>query len=357
MTSFLLVLGATASADTIAPDKLEYQGAFQCNIHYAGHAGLAYYAAGQQGAGSMFMVSTGGGTRVREFALATPVKPPGALPMVNEIMNFTPNAGADGLEYLPIKGTQTSGKLYWGRDSSGAQQMQLGYGDVDGTNQVGYWNRAGSRVGKSLFGAPQDWADTNTSGRSLLALGHRYGRPGPRLRAVAPWTWTWVDSGSGYDNNSQASTLLLEYDSTHPLQIPGDGDGTSSDDYLYGAYITNTAADASVLIGGKSVNGGHVLLFYDPADLAAVAAGGNPYDPQPYDVIDMSAYLTQGTYFGGAAFDENKHILYVSEYGGGGSNYGTVHVFHIAEPTLPIPEPAGLGLMGLALLSLRRRRS
>ncbi len=73
------------------------------------------------------------------------------------------------------------------------------------------------------------------------------------------------------------------------------------------------------------------ILFYDPADLAAVAAGSmEAYEPQPYAVLDIDQYLYLGpttpdvtVYMGAgdqrqnrvheAAYDRNNNLLYVPE--------------------------------------------
>jgi hypothetical protein len=62
------------------------------------------------------------------------------------------------------------------------------------------------------------------------------------------------------------------------------------------------------------------MLFYDPADLAAVAQGEiESYEPQPYATLDVDAYLyhvesTQQWYhLGAASFDRERGLLYVFE--------------------------------------------
>jgi len=347
----LILWAAPGAADIV----LSYMGAFEVNRTYAGHAGLAYCPDGDGGNGSVFVVSTGGGVYVREFPIPALTDP---RTRVDELANFAPNCGADGLSYLPAKGGQTSGKLYWSKNSSGPQAQNLGFGDVDGSNQSGPWWNGGSRVGEGLFGAPQAWADTNTDGRSLLSVGDRYGDPGPRLRAVAPWEWTWTeDPGQpGWDTTAQASTLLLEYEGgtePHPLILPGGaGEGSSTDDYYYGAYLT-VGSESAVLIGGKpTALGSNVILFYDPQDLAEVAQGAKqPYEPQPYKMLDLSPYLAYGNTCGGGAYDASSNVLYISEYHGGGDDRPVIHVFDV------VPEPSSAVLLLCAGLGLLRRRA
>ena len=62
------------------------------------------------------------------------------------------------------------------------------------------------------------------------------------------------------------------------------------------------------------------MLFYDPADLAAVAAGTlESWEPQPYAVLDLDSFLyhiqaeQQLFHVGAAAFDRDHDLLYVLE--------------------------------------------
>ncbi len=75
------------------------------------------------------------------------------------------------------------------------------------------------------------------------------------------------------------------------------------------------------------------------------------------DIAAGAGWLTDGNYGGvtSTAVDWDTHQLYVLEYD---SKDARIHVFTFEGPvTPPIPEPAGLGLVGLALLAIRKRRS
>jgi hypothetical protein len=62
------------------------------------------------------------------------------------------------------------------------------------------------------------------------------------------------------------------------------------------------------------------MLFYDPADLAAVARGEKePWEPQPFVTLDVDPVLyalndeQQLSRLGGMAYDPERGLLYVLE--------------------------------------------
>ena len=80
------------------------------------------------------------------------------------------------------------------------------------------------------------------------------------------------------------------------------------------------------------------ILFYDPLDLAKVAAGEwEPWQPQPYALLDLTEYwfdpvvrheLYKRDLVGAAAFDRANGLLYIVERLGDGSK-SVIHVFGI----------------------------
>ncbi|MCP4422814.1 MAG: hypothetical protein GY805_39900, partial [Chloroflexi bacterium] len=77
------------------------------------------------------------------------------------------------------------------------------------------------------------------------------------------------------------------------------------------------------------------LIFYDPADLAAVADGSmESWQPQPYAALDIDEYLyhitsTQQWYHVGAmSFDRERGLLYLFEPHGD-EDKPLVHVWQI----------------------------
>ena len=77
------------------------------------------------------------------------------------------------------------------------------------------------------------------------------------------------------------------------------------------------------------------FIFYDPADLAAVAAGAlQPWEPQPYATlnVDDRLFLTRTTQqkyrLGDCAFDRARGLFYVLELFGDGDK-PVVHVWQV----------------------------
>ena len=110
------------------------------------------------------------------------------------------------IHYLPSKGSQSAGKLYWslyGTYVTSCMPFKFCNGhfgwaelDFDNFNQAGMWGLASgcyptanccSHSGKYLFHAPQDWADTYTGGKSLLTGFSSATSGGPPIYAFAPW--------------------------------------------------------------------------------------------------------------------------------------------------------------------------
>ncbi|GAK58651.1 fibronectin type III domain protein [Candidatus Vecturithrix granuli] len=284
------------------------------------------------------------------------------------------------LEYLPAQSGQTSGKLYTAfGDYYYPDQKKVTNGacDLNLTNPVGAWsvgpvagnNPPFNTLARYMFAAPQSWADAYTGGRPLLTGNSRYGNwpHGPALYAIAPWMdgTPWPAAGAALNY-----ITLLRYDNdggTHYV------DGFIQDDgsRYRGAEWLSAGSQAAVMISTSKAFGetwygyrdgtryyddilplvpefepaygvygekgpianSHdgLFLFYDPADLAAVAQGSQqPYGPQPYAALDVSHVLfkpiTEDAFeelcnvVGEVAFDETHGLLYMAEnraYGDG----------------------------------------
>jgi hypothetical protein len=280
-----------------------------------------------------------------------------------------------GIEYLPPQGDQTSAKLHfvWGQHFQEFEPSH-GWGELDLTNpqSAGPWvfNGYSNYVTSDyLFEIPQDWSDLYAPGLRLATGRAREGLwsgRGPALFAYAPWL----------DGNPPAANAVL----THlvPLllygtQEPGSPDivsdestamagYTDSDHWVAGAWLTAADKGGVFFVGTIALgdawygfangvvwphdcaendscpeppewpydNRGYwaedfeaQMVFYDPAELAAVAAGQmETWEPQPYAVLSLQSVLFEPDInpaiyrrdlIGSAAFDRANGLLYVVE--------------------------------------------
>lgn len=203
-----------------------------------------------------------------------------------------------------------------------------------------------------LFAIPQKWAAAYTGGR-ILATG-RYKDGGQASQGPTLFAYSPRESGhTPEDGAAIPATTLLRYD------IVDSGGATlqgyeHSDEWLAGTWLTAEERSAVVFAGTKGIDdaretwygfadGGDAyatpptnlpdnekgwwsdrfegqILFYDPADLAAVAVGdAAASDPQPYAVMNVDEYLfhvmhaQQKRHVVGAAFDGTDQRLYLVE--------------------------------------------
>lgn len=263
------------------------------------------------------------------------------------------------LEYLPAQGSQTSGKIHfcWGQHFQFDQVPSHGWCELDLSDpqSAGAWyfgNYSNYVTNDYLFEIPTDWAAANTPGQRLATGRFRdgsWGGQGPALFAYGPW-----NDGNPPAANARLTSLtpLLLYG----VQTPGAAEITNDpsmkmatykepDEWSGGAWLAAGANAAVVLAGTKALgrswygfsNGveyptsdepGTVypevppwphdqrgwwsedieaqLIFYDPGDLAAVAAGSKqPYEPQPYATFALDSYLFD------PGFDHERHKRYL----------------------------------------------
>jgi hypothetical protein len=224
-----------------------------------------------------------------------------------------------------------------------------------------------------VFTIPRDWADANVGGMRLACGRYREGQvaTGPSVIAYAPWT-----QGDPPAANTHLSfvplVLYKNLDSAHGLE------GFCNADNWTGAVWLHNDDKASVAIvgtkglgncwygwqdgmrpeicatwpGGCEANGyggsnrGYyadsfrtVVLLYDPADLAKVAAGQmQSWEPQPYVWWDITPNMIrpETTYeigTGGVAYDDAHGLIYIAERGGDvATEKDIIHVFKIAPP-------------------------
>jgi hypothetical protein len=358
--------------------------------------GLAYYPGGDPDGvadgypGSLFGMGHDWQHYVSEITVPAPLissgKDPDDLPMAHTLQPFAdvrgdlyPTLGEEirrsDIEYLPAQGSQTSGKLYlsWGRHMElGEADPTLMWCDLDLSRPgpVGPWSIGGYEdyvTTDYLFGVDPGWAAAYTPGRLLAAGRFRdggQGAMGPSIFVVGPW-----ESGHPPSPGTTLPTVpLLLYDNVwnggeHVL------DGYHHSDEWSGAAWVSSGDRGAVIFAGTKGRGdcwygfpdgtiwpdeppypsplpdgergwwstGFVgeLLFYDPADLAAVAAGSLAADqPQPYAVLPIDDLLfavgsSQEKYHVAAvAFDRQRGRLFVVEPRANGDN-SIIHVWTV----------------------------
>jgi hypothetical protein len=363
------------SSGLIQPSDLEYLGAFRLpgaedgmGWEYGG-AAMTYYPDGDPDGpadgypGSIFATGHDWYQRVSEISIPAPIISPAKnlddLNTTTTLQDFQ-DVRADlfgemeipraGLEYLPPQGNQTTGKLYfaWAQHmGEGETNPSHGWSEIDLSNRqtagpwrIGdYWNYV---TGDYIFAIPQTWADANAPGMYLATGRFRdggQGAQGPSLFVYGPWT----EGDPPPPNSTLPATPLLLYSDVTASEQFTLNHYHHSDEWSGAAWLTAGDKAAVVFVGTKGrgdcwygnpdgpcldcENRGWwsdsfvgQILFYDPADLAAVARGEmETYLPQPYATLDIDDLLyhvgseQQKYHLGAASFDRERGLLYVFE--------------------------------------------
>lgn len=283
-----------------------------------------------------------------------------------------------GLAYLPKQGRQTSGKLYFCL----GQHMHEGYKgpthfwcdlNLSNPRTAGPWcvgDLDGYITNDYIFPIPASWADAYAPGMRLVTGRFRdggQGGMGPSIIAIGPWN----DGDPPPAGTHLKAVTLLRYscvtdDEAHTLK-----DYHHADEWEGGAWLTAGDKVAVVFVGTKGLGkcwygfaNGVVwpeegpfppippppnddrgwwstrfegqMIFYDPADLAAVARGKmKPHEPQPYatlridDVLFNVKHPQQKTHVRSCAFDPERGLLYVFEFRADEDDRSLVHVWHV----------------------------
>ncbi|MFQ5594766.1 MAG: hypothetical protein ACE5HA_11530, partial [Anaerolineae bacterium] len=282
-----------------------------------------------------------------------------------------------GLAYLPAQGAQGIGKLYFswadhapGNDDDTGPTHGWSELDLAHPQSAGVWRIGGYPkyvTADYMFSIPPAWADAYTPGMYLATGRYRDGgqaAEGPALFAIGPWN----QGNPPPSGATLPATPLLFYENVYDENPHALNSYHHSDEWAGGAWLTAGDKSAVIFVGTKGTGDywygcadGTVwpdeppfppdcpergwwstgfegqILFYDPADLAAVARGEmETWEPQPYATLNIDEYLyhiesTQQKYHVGAAsFDRERGLLYVFEPLADGDK-SLVHVWRVVE--------------------------
>jgi hypothetical protein len=357
------------------------------NWEYSGHGLTYYPNGDSGGpddgfSGSLFGVGHDQTLLVSEISIPAPVISKN-LDDLNTAITLQPFADITGgviteelaLPRLGISYENTSDKLHfaWGQHiqdfepSHGWASMDLSNPQTAGTWHFGEYSNY--ITNDYLFEIPQEWADAYTPGQ-YLATGRTREGPwsgtGPALFAYGPW-----DDGNPPATGATLTSLtpLLLYGVQEPgfPEIVRDESMAAKDrlnaDHWWGASWLSAGGNSAVIFVGTKALGhewyGYAngveweygcdetnscpempewpyddrgfwaddyqaqMIFYDPADLAAVARGEmETWEPQPNATLVLDEYmfapeLDFGNYkrdiVGAAAFDREHGLLFVFE--------------------------------------------
>lgn len=369
---------------------------------YGGHA-LAFYPSGDADGpadgypGSLYAVGHAWTQHVGELSIPAPATSADfeALPRAavlraqSDITGgkigqcaYTDESGAaQECEYREVAGLAYlvgAGKIAWNlRDwynVGGYDLDSLGWSKLDLSDAEGVWHIGerfnpvfhNARTNDYLFLAGDGFAAAHLDGKTLISGNHRPagafgGSQGPTLVASAPWQEDDLAPGAEIE-----AVALLYYPEIIPCiddhdlcHFPG---YRTADAWGGGTWIETGDAAAVLIVGRKGLGenyygdgrgpfdcddskGWHSgpyqpqILFYDPAELAAVAEGQrDPWRLLPYDIYvpEQEVYNFACGNLISAAYDAARRMLYVVEAGAGEWGQMAVHVWQIA------PEPARL---------------
>ncbi|RJP64787.1 MAG: T9SS C-terminal target domain-containing protein [Ignavibacteriales bacterium] len=293
-----------------------------------------------------------------------------------------------GLEYVPDEG-----RLYssWSIHYTVTGDKHASISCCDATNlssatKYGAWF-AGSTsapndatINDWLFSTPQSWANTFTSGRNLVVGRCRDGG----LSGLGPTMYAFSKVGvTPPAAESQLElTTLLQYgpvEGTDNYNFPNSVDGYKhSDNWREATWISSLDQNSVAVIGNKALGNnwygyvgermlhdwviadtpypdfyvtdpdgkgwkGHnmqpMIIFYNPSNLAQVAAGTiQSYDPQPYAAFRINKNL----FFGpeheifSATFDSQNKILYIAEFVRDPDGRLIIHAWQVESIPVPV---------------------
>ena len=378
-------------------NDIQYLGAFRLpdvgtlsNWNYSGSASAFYPDGDPNGSqdgypGSLFAVGHDWYFDIGEISIPVPVISPTKNPedlntatMLQPFQDVT-NGFFDtiayeiirmGLEYLPAQGAQNTGKMYMCVGQH--YQFSVDYShiwfnpDLSNPETAGPWyfgNIPNYRTNDYMFSIPSDFANAHLNGKRLISGRYRDGGwsgKGPNMYAFSPWSEGNPPAPLAHLQNI---THLLGYSDTDSLN-----GYKNADEWNGGAWMVHDSLSAVGIIGTKALgncwygfaegtlwpnDSNYIppwpydqrgwwadgfdarILFYNPSDLAAVAAGTlQPGQLQPYDSLSFENRLYAPMHdlgrhqLGSCSYDRENGLIYVFERRADGDKC-LVHVFKI----------------------------
>ena len=395
---------APSQTQRIQPSDLIYRGAFRLPAGtsdvktwaWGGYA-MTYYPSGDSSGsadgypGSIYGAGHAWEHQISEISIPAPVisdsKNVNELNTATTLQGFQDVMNVSNLEiprtaiaYLPAQGPQSTDKLHiaWGYHMQEAPANDThAWGELNLANfqRQGDWHLAGLPIYNQnmstndyMSDIPAAWATAHTQGRLLATGRYRdggWGGEGPSLFAIAPWS----QGNPPANNTALQNTPLLLYTSTYinPDVHHMMTNYSHADEWSGMVWATAGDKAAVIFVGTKGTGDtwygneqGPCLecenrgwwatgfeaqfVFYDPNDLAKVAAGTmQTYEPQPYATLNVDQYLyhitstQQKHHLGAACFDRSGRYLYVLEVFADGDEKDSpiVHVWKIPSTTNP----------------------
>jgi len=321
----------------------------------------------------------------------------GTLQPFNDITGGMVNESMDiprmGIEFLEAPDGVSEAKLHF-TFGQHFQEFEPSHSwaslDISSPNPAGPWIFNGYTnyaTNDYLFAIPREWGVANSVPYTLATGRFRegvWGGFGPALFAYAPFeegnppapytTITTIQSLLLYGTQVEGAS---DIQTNNSMRMDGYGE---ADHWWGGAWLTSTAGNAVIFTGTKAQgeswygfangvvwaydcaenpavdcpevpefpydNRGYwagdfipAVLFFDPENLAKVVRGElEPYEPQPYALLDLSVYwfdpeidvaIYKRDLVGASAFDREHGLLYIIERLA--DEYkSVVHVFQIA---------------------------
>ncbi len=365
-----------------------------------GGAALAYYPAGDPHGpadnypGSLFATGHEWYQHVSEIIIPLRIisayKNPAELNSATTLQDFSDIRGdlfdrrdfeqpRVGLAYLPAQNGQSAGKLYfaWGQHMQETDTGPThGWSELDLSNPQSagawrldaYWNYI---TNDYILEIPRAWAEAYVPGNYLASGRFRdggQGAMGPSLLAYGPWN----HGNPPAPGATLSATPLLMYGNAYQENPVTLNNYHHADEWSGATWLTAGDRSAVVFVGTKgqgecwygfangvvwpqeppyppvppapyddrgwwSTSFVGQMLFYDPAELAAVVQGElEPHAPQPYATLDIDHLLygiessQQKYHLGAASFDAERGLLYLFESFGDGDK-PLIHVWQISN--------------------------